>query len=498
MPTIPTGKLERELRKLYLQWLAGVPRHQDDLAAYINEFERKSRMLIVREGGRVASMGALADFPAPKLLELSPTAGTIYNQMHQAAIQASIAAGLNSRDVARQMLNAGLDKSYRRLERLARTETTNAYWKNGFDSIRDLPLIVMVWGSEESKKTCDYCLSKDGLVIEDSNIRDHPNGRCTPIPTLRTQVKYKGTLMPDGSVYMDPRWTKADVTKQLTPEELRMRPLNELEEISLQRQDAIKQYGVEYGLRNGTRAGMLDDIHYQALRKELVDIYKQIAILKKAAEEAKRVAKVGVHPKVDKLPTMPKPFIMEESYAGGAANPKGRGFVSPEGRVIGQTTGIEKDYQINCTRVAWAVEMRMRGYDVKAAAAGDGANKSDAWITQNWVDPATGKKRNLRKVPTEAALRREMEKYPEGSRFYVVAAWKAGGAHIWNAEIKGGKMIFHEGQVNRMDSGTESFTRARLAQMDFEKWRGTAAQVRFMRVDDLEPTDYAITRKWND
>jgi hypothetical protein len=211
VPTIPTGALERELRKLYLQWLAGVPKHEADTDAYLGVFEKKSRALITRMGGQVASLGALAGFPVPKTLELSPRAGVIYDEMKQAAISAGITAGLNSKDVARQMLNAGLDKNYRKLERLARTETVSAYWKNGWDSIADLPLLVMVWGAENGHRTCDYCLSRDGLVIEDGNIRDHPNGRCTPIPTLRSQVKYKGTLQPDGSVTMDPAWADQKV-----------------------------------------------------------------------------------------------------------------------------------------------------------------------------------------------------------------------------------------------------------------------------------------------
>lgn len=208
MPTVPTNALERAMRKQYLQWLAGLPKHEDDVQSYIDKFQKDSTALIQRLGGQVASLGALADFPVPKTLELSPHVGTVYSEMKQAAISAGITAGLNAKDVARQMLNAGMDKSYRRLERLARTETVSAYWKNSWDSIADLPLIVMVWGSEESKRTCDYCRSRDGLVIEDGNIRDHPNGRCTPIPTLRSRVAYKGTLQPDGSVFMDPAWGK--------------------------------------------------------------------------------------------------------------------------------------------------------------------------------------------------------------------------------------------------------------------------------------------------
>ncbi|UVG33792.1 minor capsid protein [Microbacterium phage HerculesXL] len=207
MATVPTGEMERELRKLYLRWLVGVPRHQDDIVDYIEVFRVQSQRLIERLGGQAASLGALADFPVPKMLELDPVAGVVYDQMKQAAIQAGIAAGLQSTDVARQILNAGLGKGFRRLERLARTETTNAYWRNTWASVADLPAIVLVWGAEESKRTCEFCLSRDGLVVEDPTIRDHPNGRCTLVPTLRSRVQYKGTLQADGSIVMDERWT---------------------------------------------------------------------------------------------------------------------------------------------------------------------------------------------------------------------------------------------------------------------------------------------------
>lgn len=212
MATVPTGEMERELRKLYLRWVSGLSVDTKDVAGEIKSFQARSESLISRLGGRAAALGALGDFPAPKLLQLSPFAGKIYDSMQQAAIQAGILAGISSKEAAQAMFKGGMDKSYRRLERLARTETTNAYWKNSWDSVADLPLLVMVWSSEEGKRTCDYCLSRDGLVVDDPNIRDHPNGRCTLAPTLRSDVKYKGTLQPDGSVTMDPRWNKPKAT----------------------------------------------------------------------------------------------------------------------------------------------------------------------------------------------------------------------------------------------------------------------------------------------
>lgn len=206
MPTIPTGELERELRKLYLRFVYGLAFDSGNLQDKTASFQRRAIELIERMGGRVAMLGALGDFPAPRSLDLSPWAGTFYDEAQQAAIQAGIVAGINSREAARAMFRVGLDKSYRRLERLARTETTNAYWKNAFDSVADLPALVMVWGSEDGPRTCAWCRERDGLVMDSPLLRDHPNGRCTPIPTLRSQVKYRGSISADNQIYWDPAW----------------------------------------------------------------------------------------------------------------------------------------------------------------------------------------------------------------------------------------------------------------------------------------------------
>ena len=201
MPTIPTGKMERELRKLYLRWLGGLSKAKNT-DAYINQFQAQSQALIERLGGQTASLGALADFPVPKALDLSPHVGTIYSDMKQAAIASSITAGLNAKDAARAMFNAGMDKSYHRLERLARTETVSAYWKNAWGSISDLPALVMA----------------------SSDLRDHPNGRCTPIPTLRSEVVYRGSISRDGQIYHDPDWNKPKLNQPMKAKEIEVDP----------------------------------------------------------------------------------------------------------------------------------------------------------------------------------------------------------------------------------------------------------------------------------
>lgn len=212
MPTIPTGKMERELRRLYMQWVHQLPKHERDLHSYVAKFQKQSMELIERMGGEVARLGALADFPAPKRLDLSLHVGTIYSDMELAAISAQIGTGLNPTDTARALVRSGVDKSYRRLERLARTETVRAYWKNAWDSIEGLGL-VMVWGAENGPRTCEWCKERDGLVMDSPSLRDHPNGRCTPLPTHHSQVEYRGSIRADGRIYQDPAWANDKASK---------------------------------------------------------------------------------------------------------------------------------------------------------------------------------------------------------------------------------------------------------------------------------------------
>lgn len=192
MGTVPTGKMERELKRAYLRWLKALP-IQTNVARYVDEFRKESLAIIAVHGGRAASLGAIAGFPTPRFLDLSPVTAVVFNDMKQAAVQASIAAGLGAKEAARGMLDAGVGKSYRRLERIARTETVSAYWKNSWDSADGLGL-VMVWSAEIGDRTCDWCLDMDGQIVEDKEIRDHPNGRCTLVPTQPKRVTTTATV----------------------------------------------------------------------------------------------------------------------------------------------------------------------------------------------------------------------------------------------------------------------------------------------------------------
>lgn len=211
MATVPTGELEAKLRALYLRWVRQLPENPANMQAQVDRFRRQSKQLIEREGGRIARLGVAADFPAPRELDLDLVIGTVYDDLELAVIQQQIATGLNPRLSASAMKAKSMDKSFNRLMRLARTETVRAYWKNQWDEVEGLPDIVMLWGAENGPRTCDWCKERDGMVVPGRGVRDHPQGRCTLVPTLRQSVEYKGSLADDGTIFMDPAW---DQTRQ--------------------------------------------------------------------------------------------------------------------------------------------------------------------------------------------------------------------------------------------------------------------------------------------
>lgn len=187
MATVPTSSMETELRKLYLRWVSGLPSNEDSLNDYIEDFRRESTRLINSRGGQIARLGVSQGFPAPRELALDDAISRIISDMKESAIRAGIATGLNARDISKAMLKAGFDGSYNELERLARTEVVHAYWANQWREAEDLDL-VMLWGAEQGPRTCSWCIAKDGLLVEDRTLRDHPNGRCTLIPTLPSRI----------------------------------------------------------------------------------------------------------------------------------------------------------------------------------------------------------------------------------------------------------------------------------------------------------------------
>lgn len=201
MATVPTGKMERELRAYYLQWVKGLDAHSNDLPGYIAQFGRRANQLINQHGGNVARLAMDAGFPAPKPLPLSFNPEHAIAEMQQAAIAAGIAVGQGAKAQASAMLKAGMDSAYYRLERRARTETVSAYWANQWKQVEGLGM-EMQWSSEGGARTCAFCKAKDGLVVTDPTLRDHPNGRCTLQPMFPKDPSDWTFKIPEGKPVM--------------------------------------------------------------------------------------------------------------------------------------------------------------------------------------------------------------------------------------------------------------------------------------------------------
>ena len=236
MATVPTDLMERKLREHYLNFIAGLGK-SPKFDASMKRFIKEQVNIIESLGGKAAMAGVSNGFPAPKRLDLAPWPGKIYKSLEKTAIAAQIATGLNARDSAKAMLAAGVDTSYHRLERLARTETVHAYWQNQRAEAADLGL-VLLWSAEDGKRTCKWCLERDGMVA-DPGASDHPNGRCTLAPTHPKMVKYIGSVDKDGNIYQNKDWDKDLGGVQQAPAKTQAGPEPTLEQ---QTKDTPVQY----------------------------------------------------------------------------------------------------------------------------------------------------------------------------------------------------------------------------------------------------------------
>lgn len=164
-------------------------------------------------------------------------------------------------------------------------------------------------------------------------------------------------------------------------------------------------------------------------------------------------------PPVVKAPTRKKPSIsgymanvpkLEEPMKWGSpawnqpkANPK-------NGTTVPGKPG-NLDYDVNCTRVATAMELRARGFDVRAAAAGlDKTHlKNNLFTANNWRTTGGNVPKFTSVDLARPTVNGAFSSAPEGARFFVMGQWKPGGAHIWNGIKQNGKLVHVEGQSTK-------------------------------------------------
>lgn len=174
-----------------------------------------------------------------------------------------------------------------------------------------------------------------------------------------------------------------------------------------------------------------------------------------------------------------------------------------------------RQWQINCTRCAAAIELRARLYDVTAEPKPESVRDNGyASILSRWLSPdgtAAGQGGGLQATRSsnpadealgmssgsrvwdylpakgrgatnhaKAAADAAVAEWGDGARGFITVEWSkkaGGGAHIFNVENRGGKIVYLDGQSNQVDAADH-----------WDRIKSTANSCRIVRTDDLTPT----------
>lgn len=199
MATVPTGDLDEALRVAYSDFIIKLTRESVDIDKEMDLYLDRVSKAIKHHGGSIVAR-ATTGFTTPTPIDLDEQLAPYRDKLKAAIVKGGITAGLNANEIASALVTSGVSTIHHDMARLARTEVVAAYWQDQWKEAEELDL-VMVWSAEDGPRTCPYCLAKNGLVVEDKTIRDHPNGRCTLVPTLPE-------LIPPRTKDKDPRWTR--------------------------------------------------------------------------------------------------------------------------------------------------------------------------------------------------------------------------------------------------------------------------------------------------
>lgn len=139
-------------------------------------------------------------------------------------------------------------------------------------------------------------------------------------------------------------------------------------------------------------------------------------------------------------------------------------------------------YTHNCQRCVPAYEMRRRGYDVVAKPRetdGDGKPSTTDRVSSGWMGIFKGAQFERCNGSGRAKCDSLMKQWGDGARAEVYVAWPrklGGGAHVFVAENRGGKVVYVDPQSGREDA-SGYFKNA-------QKGRTMIA-----RIDSLDPSD---------
>jgi hypothetical protein len=269
--------------------------------------------------------------------------------------------------------------------------------------------------------------------------------------------------------------------------------------------DAAKRYAAAYrtkraeikahvddhpGLRRKTERERIDLGHAPSAARPVAPAPKVIAPKAPAPAPAPVKTRVPRVPRVKpaapvqtKLPYAPKIEKMPR-FTGRTSERKERDIVVDA--VLANPHYPDYAYGVNCVHVVNAYELRARGFDVTATPLPShlGTGRSPQEALERWVD-RNGMPHG-RTDMTSYHFPQEMlawaEALPDGARGWISVAWDKGGGHIFNVEKSHGRVRYIDAQVGDLDFDIDSYIKLGFGGGIGKAWR-------YVRVDDLEPTD---------
>lgn len=142
-------------------------------------------------------------------------------------------------------------------------------------------------------------------------------------------------------------------------------------------------------------------------------------------------------------------------------------------------------YSQNCTKCAWAYELRRRGYNVKALPVISSNLSEDPFCTGMWRTAGSIEGKELDGIQIfgnsgyaiMSNAITEILKAEKGSRFFVCCQWRIGGGHLFNAEVENGVVRFLNPQkgneynlddFKKMEPGTVGIFRSDTAKVGLD------------------------------
>jgi hypothetical protein len=192
-----SAQIDAELRALALETYGVTTARQLGLATAAGE---SAKRLVEAQSPSAAARGssendaAVADLVGT-LADGSPVAAVVDRRFGEFArtakdeLVASLAEGLNPRDVARRLSGLGDGFASRHVLTLARTESLRAYRTASLRTMaqNDDILDGWVWLADLSATTCLACLSMHGrhFDLTETWFPAHPSCRCSPQPSVK-------------------------------------------------------------------------------------------------------------------------------------------------------------------------------------------------------------------------------------------------------------------------------------------------------------------------